>query len=384
MYADGPDNFTTLGSVTSVSNSQKRYDYASYIYAFYYRRLNGGNEFPFVAHEPMPEPWYWGVLSKGMSWMNDIGESACNNMPPILRMIHDNICFPEESDVPRKPQSKYRNLLAKLRNERLQARIPKRFQAPRQSEKPLALTRDDFVLVLLELLEELKRVSVADHNITITSATISRPSWVSDEVNDLFDEACLLADIEVLEQPHSRVDMSTKDVTLGKSVLVIDHGYYHLHITRQVWNEENRAFQDESSSGERGDGLVQMLLPLSVRILNAWKSTNYTCSAETGGMNWVGDMGEVKIITQVQESRMRLKYLSGLVQDVEFRNASTTVNLTDSTGYSRILNMTGQDVLDAEEDYVKKVSETIKSGQTDWDSVHALSGLPVLPAARNT
>ena len=226
MYADGPDNFTLLGDVTGVSNtSSEHYDYASYMHVFYYRKNHGTSELPYIPHELVQESWYWGFVSNGMTWMNGIGESAYNNVPPILRIVLDYIRFPEDSDVPRKPQSKYRHLLPKLRNRRLQARLSKRLQA---SEGPPALFRDNFVSVLLELLETLKRVSLADHNITITSATISRPSWVSTELNYLFDEACLLADIEVLEQPHSRVDMSTKEVTSGKSVLVIDHGYYHL------------------------------------------------------------------------------------------------------------------------------------------------------------
>ena len=101
-------------------------------------------------------------------------------------------------------------------------------------------------------------------------------------------------------------------------------------------------------------------------------------------MDWVGDIGMVKIMTQVQESRLKLKYRNGLAQNGEFANESTTVNLTDRTGYSRVLNMTGQDILDAEEDYVKKVSEMIKSGQTHWDSVYELSGLSALPASEIT
>jgi hypothetical protein len=222
------------------------------------------------------------------------------------------------------------------------------------------LTRSNFILSVLELLEELKEISATEHNITITSATISQPSWAWNEVNALFDEACLLADIEVLEQPHNRIDISAKTVTSGKSLLIIDHGYYHLGIHRQIWNEEEKAFRGTESVNEEGLGLIYMIFPLAINLLNVWRSENHTCSVETGEMDWVIDIETTDIVSAVNTARLQLRYGTGLAQDVDFANRSTTVNLTDSSRYSRFLNMTGQNILDAEKKYFDTVGRLIK------------------------
>jgi hypothetical protein len=84
-------------------------------------------------------------------------------------------------------------------------------------------------------------------------------------------------------------------------------------------------------------------------------------------MNWVQDIGATKIVTEVFDARKQLRYDSGLAQDVEFANRSTTVNLTDSTGYSRTVGLTGQNILDAEQLYVQKVSNLVRTILLRWD-----------------
>ena len=88
------------------------------------------------------------------------------------------------------------------------------------------MTRAKFIMDILEYLERIKHISLTEHGVKITSATISRPPWAHD-YGDLFDEACLLADIEVLEQPRDRVSIATKFLTEDMGpVLVLDHADY--------------------------------------------------------------------------------------------------------------------------------------------------------------
>jgi hypothetical protein len=46
------------------------------------------------------EFWHHGLLSRGKSWVNDVGKSDCYNLPPILRGLLIETCFSEESDIP--------------------------------------------------------------------------------------------------------------------------------------------------------------------------------------------------------------------------------------------------------------------------------------------
>lgn len=224
------------------------------------------------------------------------------------------------------------------------------------------MTRSNFILSILELLEELKTNSETEHNIKITSAIISRPSWVSDwiELSDLFDEACLLADVEVLEQPYSRVHISTKTATHANSVLVVDHSYYNLGIHLYTRDEEWEGFVGKVSTKEKHSGLMHMLYPLSITILKIWDSVNNTFAVEAGATDWVKDIGTTQILNAVNAERLQLRHGTGLAQDVEFANRTTAVNMTDSTGYSRSLNMTGQNILDAEKRYFDGVGMLIK------------------------
>lgn len=53
---------------------------------------------------------------------------------------------------------------------------------------------------------------------------------------DLFDKACLFADIEVLEQPHDRVSITTNVLAQDVGpVLVLDHGHYYLNVHRSKY-----------------------------------------------------------------------------------------------------------------------------------------------------
>jgi hypothetical protein len=94
--------------------------------------------------------------------------------------------------------------------------------------------KNDFIWSLVALLEEVKQKSVDNHNITITTAVVARPSWVDNEFDDVIDEACLLAEIEVFEQPKSRVELAaiTEEKRGHGHVMVLEHSLQQLLFIR--------------------------------------------------------------------------------------------------------------------------------------------------------
>lgn len=110
-------------------------------------------------------------------------------------------------------------------------------------------TRSNFVLSVLDLLEKLKRRALRDHNVRITSAIISRPTWVYLDMNFVFEEACFLADIECLEPSHDRTEIVTKTAPPGRSVLVLDLGPYHLDLRYAKWDDLNKRYTIQGSMG---------------------------------------------------------------------------------------------------------------------------------------
>jgi hypothetical protein len=169
------------------------------------------------------EPWLEDLWSRVTEWSRASARKLCTRFLPVLQDFDSFSSFcAREIDYQferSKPKSKYRKLLSQRRIRRLRAIMPKRFRSP----QPKQLSRSVFVLSIFGLLEALKKEALQS-NITITSATISRAGWVRNEMGDLINEACLLADIEVFEQPHDRLEAAARTEPGKKSVLVLDHG----------------------------------------------------------------------------------------------------------------------------------------------------------------
>lgn len=61
---------------------------------------------------------------------------------------------------------------------------------------PLPLTKSNFVDVLAAALEAIKAEARTKHNVNITSAVVTKPGWILNELDKLVKEACLKAEIE--------------------------------------------------------------------------------------------------------------------------------------------------------------------------------------------
>lgn len=69
-----------------------------------------------------------------------------------------------------------------------------------QNQGNSSLSNANFVNIFASALEAVKGQAIETHNITITSAVIAKPSWIFNELNDLLDQACLKANINVLDK----------------------------------------------------------------------------------------------------------------------------------------------------------------------------------------
>jgi len=121
------------------------------------------------------------------------------------------------------------------------------------------IVRDDFVASAVQVLQKVKQLSVSNHNITITSAIISRPEWIGNEGSDMIDEACLLAGIEVFEKPSSNINMAVKTVEDQEPhnyVLIIQMNHLGLGVYRRYVTKDD------------GDGSKSLRLELDAYVLH--------------------------------------------------------------------------------------------------------------------
>jgi hypothetical protein len=280
---------------------------------------------------------------KASSLSRSILSHACNRLRvwdilPKRLYIYGDYCFdyvyPELRYIPQKPKPKYYNLLVQSRQEnRLRNLMPKWFRTPRP---PKPLTKNNFVMSLVELLDQLKNVLIQEHSITITSAIISRPEWAFNEIGDLFDEACLLADIEVFEQHHSRVEIVTRAIDPGGAVLVIDHGQYFMDIHRKQWDPTNGEFGGGESMYLDYYGTMWILRELANRIIG-----NYNSNMTESERSWPMAVPYMHAIQQASIARAQINYGQDWPPCLDAANKTIGVNLTDNAGWVRVLNMTG-------------------------------------------
>ncbi len=309
--------------------------------------------------------WYEEITSKFSSWVSSLParllSKSCKELLP--RVLSPNryhyVC--EAEDVPQKPKSKYGKLRSQSRRMiKLRSMMPKWFRSPQS--KPF--TRSDFIYSMAELLEDLKEKALKNHNVEITSATVSRPTWMFNEKSDMIDEACLLAGIELLEQPEDRDDMAAKTATPGTAIIVMDHGQYHLDVVHAVWNEGEGKHSQKGRVGLDGHGSDSIWLWLADRLTG-----RYNANA-TSEIIWRQTSDPTPILHQVLDARSKIKYLRDWHQDLDFANRTITINFTDTIGSLRALDLTGQDIMDVENEYVEDLSKQLRQFLYNSDAIN--------------
>ncbi|CZR51435.1 uncharacterized protein PAC_01311 [Phialocephala subalpina] len=319
--------------------------------------LHRGDPGPGVIIDDGDYPISQGWFQKPAHWISSryqyLRTVLCGEYNPFVnRQWHYDLC----KHVPRKPRPtpNHRKLLSKWRMRRLQALMPKWFRAPYDQ---MPLTRSNIVLSVLDLLEELKRNALRDHNIRITSAIISRPTWVYSDMDFFFKDACFLAGIECLELSHDRAEIVTKTALPGSSVLVLDHGQYHLDFRHAVWDELNKKHVIQGSMGTVGFGSLTIMEQL-IRYITGNYIANATQEEEEDHLTIVDiQYGVQQVATAIQDLRYAREW--PIERDLENRSISITFRQYTSN-WTTMINMTGQDVVGAENQYIKETSNSVR------------------------
>ncbi|KAF8867421.1 hypothetical protein BDZ45DRAFT_795134 [Acephala macrosclerotiorum] len=356
VYADGPGNFTTIGVVRPNPDNA----YVQYVYTLFNERdtWDGASAIFNDDDEYEPEaPWLENTWSRVSSWSGRFIQDSCNRLLPYFNNIEIflDYCFREEEYHyrPARQRSKYAKLLSQRRIRRLRTMMPKWFRSPRPSQ----LSRSGFVLSVLELLEEVKEAAL-QNNFSITSASISKPHWIRNEMGDLFDEACLLADIEVYEQARDRAEMAARTAPDHGAVLVLDHGNYHLDLVHAVWDDREKGHTQRGSMGLRDMGMSRMFKELTWHVLLDYMRNTNSTNEE---MNWPNVVGLQQIVQEVSIARNQLKFGTEWPQFLNASERDMTVNFTEPSGRVRTVNVTSQDVSTIEARYITEISKSIRT-----------------------
>jgi hypothetical protein len=252
----------------------------------------------------------------------------------------------------KKPMSKFKDVISQFQApsflDRLWKQISQWLGFP---EAKTGVSDKDFVLPVKELLDTVKNSSEAEFNIIITSAVLSLPPWIDTHTQELFSQACMLAEIETLSDPCNRVDSVSRMAksTIGKNTLfVLDHGQYHLDIHRLAYNEDNGLFTITDTRSLDGFGSMIMDILLMLKIINTAPSRH---RSTLEGVNLR------QFLRQVNRGRTIIHDMASFFPtDIPFKNRSLPLNLTCPLE----VNITGEHVGLIEEEYMGKVSTAIR------------------------
>ena len=233
---------------------------------------------------------------------------------------------------------------------RLLAFIPRWIRDPYDR----TLTRSNVVLSVLNILEELKRVALRDHNILIKSAIISRPSWVYHDMNFIFEEACFLADIECFGASRDRTEIVTKTAPARSNVLVIEHGQYNLDFRYATWNDFNKYHVVQNSVGIDG-GSHRILLD------TAWIVGHGDNHNVTDDHYFPTYAENEHPLQQIQNAICKLKYGSDSFTEHKLEDMTVGVAFRQR-GYKKITvkNMTTEHIVHVEDWFAGQASNSLQ------------------------
>jgi hypothetical protein len=172
----------------------------------------------------------------------------------------------------------------------------------------------------------------------------------------IFEEACFLAGIEWLEPSHDRAEIVTKTALPGSSVLVLDHGQYHLEFRRAVWDGLNKQHVIQGSMGTVDSGSLLVMEQL-VKYITGNYIANATLEEEDHLTIVDIQYGVQQVATAIQDLRYACEWPTE--QDLENRSISITFRQYKSN-WTTMINMTGQDVVRVENWYISQISNAVQ------------------------
>ncbi|KAH8586064.1 hypothetical protein B0O99DRAFT_679009 [Bisporella sp. PMI_857] len=388
VYADSERNFTVIGHADGVSENGN--GYARYIEALHSQAMNWGSPSPIIddSHQFESDVWHERAGIWLSSWYQQIKRRACCTIRPLLKTTKSahQICCPSNAYKPRLPRSQYQHLVSQYKRTMLLKRLMPKYFRPSMTPQPL--TKSEFVFLIYQLLADLKSQAQEAHNITITSAIIVVPPWVPYDLRKLFDEAAFLAGIGTFQtpfdEPHSRVEMAVRTASPSsrqskKTVMVLDHGQYHLsahHFVMDEWNGPSERFHSRAFIlGSRW-----IWANLGTRLIEGLNS-NVTEEVKIPRGAISGNE-----LLKIIDGRIVIKSSTRWPEDLEFTNRSKSINITELSGRTRLFNMTGADVQEVEEQYTAKVVDLVQHlllrhdmmteyfrTRPDWETISKLS-----------
>jgi hypothetical protein len=208
-----------------------------------------------------------------------------------------------------------------------------------------------------------KGIAFKDHNITIASAAISVPKWMNNGLETLFVEACLLADIGTFEPPRNRVDMASRIVDHkpgNEELTVVEHGIYFLEVSRMKYDKKEREFR--SSTAQAMDDLgTSKLISMTVNEVLA-HNKNYTLAEQSV----LQHLNARALLLETNAARWSIRYNSSLLPaETPFEDRYLSLE----KAYPMLLNLTGRDVVAAEDKYAKQVRARIWYSRLDFQSL---------------
>ena len=356
VYANGKDNFSTLGYAVATAPSR----YEVYMYTSYNDGVNDyGPSSIRNDDDQLPlESWIDTSISTISSWTWKIStavqpktyEGTFAILWGVPGLDHNR----KPALIAKKPVSKYEKLFSRAqRTAKLRSMMPKWFRTSQTKE----LTKSEFIISVAELLLDLKRTVWTDHNIDITSATVSRPSWISQWENDMIDEACLLAGIELLESPKVRSEIAATGLSLGGSVIVIDNGPWHRDISRLEY--------EPYGGGYVQSALMTMKKYASDRL--KLSLTNYFGDRLNNRLGMGGNQTAGLLYNSITRIRSAIKFYGKWPADMDFADRTVVINF----GFPEALNVTGQDILNIEDIYVDDLSAVLKRFTYNDESINS-------------
>lgn len=356
VYANGKDNFTNLGYVVATAPSR----YEVYMYTSYNDGVHeyGPSSIKNDDDQLSSESWLDMKISTISSWTRKIStvvqpktfEEISATLWGTPRLNHNR----KPALIPTKAVSKYEKLFSRARRTaKLRSMMPKWFRTSPTKN----LTKSEFIISIAELLLDLKRTVWTDHNIDITSATVSRPSWISQWENDMIDEACLLAGIELLEPPKVRSEIAATGFSLGGSVIVIDNGPWHMNVMRLEYEPYQGRYAQRALMTTKSYASDRLTHPL----------TNYFGDRLNNRLGIGGNQTAGLLYKAVTRIRSAIKFYGKWPTDMEFADRTVVINF----GFPEALNVTGQDILNIEDIYVDDLSAVLKRFTYNDESINS-------------
>ncbi|EPE29003.1 hypothetical protein GLAREA_00161 [Glarea lozoyensis ATCC 20868] len=370
VLADGPKNFTPLALVQPGPGPNP---YEGFMYDAYRGNVlfSDGTINEIIDKESKFEQWYQQITTSAISWLIDLKNRSCWSAVPQLGNfdLFQKFCFPEPDFYeysPVKPISRFRSLLSQRRSYRLRTMMPKWFRDSPKRSSP----RREFISATLDLLLRIKSIALNDYNITITSAAISRPGWMGNGLEDLFDEACLLADIETFEQPRGRAEMGSRIVEFvpeKDNLTVVEHGAYCLEIHRMSYDMEEKAFRRiMSTTTQLG---TMNLIRITLKTVLGY-DTNRSLAEE----EHLRSLDHRLLMQETHSARWNISHNNSQHPEVPFEDRYLTLD----SAYPVIINLTGRDIIAADEEYRDLLQKMIVDSREDHLALHRNWQSPLL------